>query len=260
VHNSLLSSSPACEALARFRAQGGTVILITNAPRPGSAVLSHLATLDVSAEICDGIVSSGDVTRGVIARRHGESAFHIGPDRDLGIFAELDVRFAPVTAADYVVCSGLFDDDVETPENYRELLTSMRARDLVMICANPDLVVERGHRLVYCAGALAELYHSLGGEVLYAGKPHRPIYDDALAKAAKLRAGHVPLERVLAIGDSVRTDLKGAATLGVDCLFVTAGIHAEELGSRDNPDADALGAIFTTAGVVPKAITRQLVW
>jgi HAD superfamily hydrolase (TIGR01459 family) len=260
VHNSLVSFSPACEALVRFRAKGGTVILITNAPRPGAAVLSHLATLDVSGEICDGIVSSGDVTRGVIARRQGESTFHIGPDRDLGIFAELDVRFAPATAADYVVCSGLFDDDVETPEHYRELLTSLRARDLVMICANPDLVVERGHRLIYCAGALADLYHSLGGEVHYSGKPHRPIYDDALAKAAKLRASGVPLERVLAIGDSVRTDLKGAATFGIDCLFVTAGIHAEELGSRDNPDADALGAIFSAAGVVPKAVTRQLVW
>jgi HAD superfamily hydrolase (TIGR01459 family) len=260
VHNSIVAVPTACEALARFRAQGGTVILITNAPRPGAAVLHQLDGLKVSREAYDGVVSSGDVTRGLIAGRPGECMFHIGPDRDLGIFAELDVRFAPAAVADYVVCSGLFDDDIETPDDYRALLATLRARNLFMICANPDLVVERGDRLVYCAGALADRYHSLGGEVLYAGKPHRPIYDDALALAAKRRGHRVALDRILAIGDSVRTDLKGATTLGVDCLFVTAGIHAEELGSRDKPDAGALGAIFAAAGTVPKAVTRQLAW
>jgi HAD superfamily hydrolase (TIGR01459 family) len=260
VHNSIVAVPSACEALARFRAQGGTVVLITNAPRPGAVVLRQLEQLKVARDVFDGIVSSGDVTRAVIAGRPGERTFHIGPDRDLGIFAELDVRFGSAETADYVVCSGLFDDDDEAPEDYRPLLTTLRARNLFMICANPDLVVERGDRLIYCAGALADLYHSLGGDVLYAGKPHRPIYDDALTLAAKQRGHRVALDRILAIGDSVRTDLKGAATLGVDCLFVTAGIHAEELGSRDQPDAGALSTIFAAAGAVPKAVMRQLAW
>jgi HAD superfamily hydrolase (TIGR01459 family) len=260
VHNSIVAVPSACEALARFRAQGGTVVLITNAPRPGAVVLHQLDQLKVARDVYDGIVSSGDVTRAVIAGRPGERTFHIGPDRDLGVFVELDIRFGSAETADYVVCTGLFDDDDEAPEDYRPLLTTLRARNLFMICANPDLVVERGDRLIYCAGALADLYHSLGGEVLYAGKPHRPIYDDALALAAKQRGHRVALDRTLAIGDSVRTDLKGAATLGVDCLFVTAGIHAEELGSREEPDAGALSAIFAAAGAVPKAVMRQLAW
>jgi len=130
----------------------------------------------------------------------------------------------------------------------------------LMLCANPDLVVERGDRLVYCAGAIAELYGTLGGDVLYAGKPHRPIYDAALARIAALRGVAVSPRRILAIGDSVRTDLKGAAALGIDCLFVTAGIHAEELGDRDRPDIEALARMFTKAGMEPKAVMRRLTW
>ena len=159
-----------------------------------------------------------------------------------------------------MVCTGLNHDEVETLESYRELLTKLSARKLFMLCGNPDLVVERGERLVYCAGALADLYGTLGGEVLYAGKPYRPIYDLALERIGALRGGPAPLARVLAIGDSVRTDLKGASDLGVDCLFVTAGIHAEELGGRDTPDVSALGGIFAAAGVVPRAVMHRLAW
>ena len=136
-----------------------------------------------------------------------------------------------------MVCSGLDDDDVETPDDYRARLAAMRARKLFMVCGNPDVVVERGDKLVYCAGAIADLYAAMGGEVLYAGKPYRPIYDMALAKAQAARGRKVALSRVLAIGDSVRTDLKGAHAFGIDCLFVTAGIHAEELGGRERPDS-----------------------
>ena len=193
-------------------------------------------------------------------QRPGQSIFHLGPERDHSIFAETGVRFAPLEEADYVVCSGLFNDEVETPEDYRELLGRMRQRSLFMVCGNPDVVVERGDKLVYCAGAIADLYVSLGGDVLYAGKPYRPIYADALKRAEDARGRPVPLARVLAIGDSLRTDVKGAAGFGIDCLFVTAGIHAEELGARDNPSADALDRIFATAGVRPTAVTQRLVW
>jgi HAD superfamily hydrolase (TIGR01459 family) len=129
-----------------------------------------------------------------------------------------------------------------------------------MVCANPDIVVERGDELVYCAGALADAYAALGGKVLYCGKPYAPIYEAALGKAAVLRGGAVPRHRVLAIGDSVRTDLKGAASFGVDCLFVISALHAEAAGGRHAPDLSGLNAMFAAAGVAPKAVTRKLAW
>jgi len=261
VHNGVAAFADACTALTRHRETGGTVILITNAPRPDSAVRRILDRLGVPHSAYDAIVSSGDVTRGIVAARLNESVFHLGPQRDLPIFADLDIRFAPLEAADYVVCSGLFDDTKETPESYREMLAAMHARSLFMVCANPDIVVERGETLVYCAGALADAYAALGGNVLYCGKPHAPIYEAAIAKAASLRGGTPPpLARVLAIGDSVRTDLAGAASFGLDCLFVTSGLHAEQYGSRETPDVDALNAVFNAANVAPKAIIRGLTW
>jgi HAD superfamily hydrolase (TIGR01459 family) len=261
VHNGVAATRKACDALAAFRKQGGTVVLITNAPRPGEVVARFtLDKLGVPRAAYDGIVSSGDVTHALIAARAGARVFHIGPPRDLGLFEGLDAPIAPLESADYVVCSGLTDDTIETPQDYHELIEAMHARSLPMICANPDIVVERGDELVYCAGAIADLYAAAGGTVIYAGKPHRPIYDTALHIAKEKRGGLPPAHRLLAIGDSVRTDLKGAAALGIDCLFVTAGIHAEELGGRDNPDSAALAQVFAAAGLFPKLIMRQLVW
>jgi len=265
VHNGVAATAPACEALTRFRDKGGSVVLISNAPRPGEGVVRFLDHLKVPRSVYDGIVTSGDVTRAAVQQRAGQSLFLIGPERDHSIFTGLDAPFTTVEEAAYVVCTGLFNDEVETPDDYRNLLGDLHARNLFMLCGNPDVVVERGDKLVYCAGALADAYAALGGEVFYAGKPHRPLYDLALAETAKARAarklgGEVPLDRVLAIGDSVRTDLKGAHDLGVDCLFVTAGIHAEELGHRDDPDLAALGTMFKDAGHAPKAVTRRLVW
>ncbi|MFI4972132.1 MAG: TIGR01459 family HAD-type hydrolase [Hyphomicrobiales bacterium] len=260
VHNGIAAFPHACDALMRARARGAVVILITNAPRQSEVVARQLDKLHVPVETYDGIVSSGDVTRTVIEARPGQSVCHIGPERDRSIFTGVDVRLAPLERADYVVCSGLDNDDVETPQDYRARLETMLARKLFMVCANPDVVVERGDRLVYCAGVIADLYATMGGEVLYAGKPYRPIYDLALAKAQAAAGRKVAASRVLAIGDSVRTDLKGARTIGVDFLFVTSGIHAEELGGRARPDNKALNATFAAAGGRPKAVMRELVW
>jgi HAD superfamily hydrolase (TIGR01459 family) len=261
VHNGVAAFPDACEALARFRRMGGAAILVTNAPRPGASVVRILDRLGVPHEAYDAIVSSGDVTRRIVESRLTESVFHIGPERDLPIFTGLNVKFAPLETADYVVCTGLFDDTNETPDSYRDSLARMRERGLFMVCANPDVVVERGDTLVYCAGALADAYAAAGGEVLYCGKPHAPIYETALGTAASLRGGTPPpLPRLLAIGDSVRTDLAGAAAFGLDCVFVTSRLHAEHYGSREAPDVAALNAMFNTAGVAPKAIMRGLVW
>jgi HAD superfamily hydrolase (TIGR01459 family) len=260
VHNGLVAFPPSCDVLMRARARGAAVVFITNAPRPSVAVARQIEKLQVPRECYDAIVSSGDITRSVIEARPGQSFFHLGPERDRSIFTGLNARFAALESADYVVCSGLEDDDVDNPEDYRGRLETMLARKLFMVCGNPDVVVERGDKLVYCAGAIADLYATMGGEVLYAGKPYRPIYDMALAKAEAAAGRKAPLKRVLAIGDSVRTDLKGALNVGVDFLFVTSGIHAEELGGRARPDSAALKATFAAAGEMPKAVMRQLVW
>jgi HAD superfamily hydrolase (TIGR01459 family) len=260
IHNGIVATPAACEALTRFREQGGTVILITNAPRPGQVVTKFLDKLNVPRTAYDGIVSSGDVTRAVMAARPGKNVFHIGPERDLPIFDGLGLTFVPLERADYVVCTGLRDDTVETAEHYRTELEQIRKRNLFFVCGNPDIVVERGHELVYCAGAIADLYREMGGEVAYCGKPYRPIYDEALEQVTKLRGKTPALNRVIAIGDSVRTDLTGAAKYGLDCLFVTAGIHAEELGHRDAPDLSALNRMFDEAGIAPKAVMSRLAW
>jgi HAD superfamily hydrolase (TIGR01459 family) len=260
VHNGVAAYADACDALACFRAGGGTVILISNAPRPREWVFRSLDRLSVPREAYDGLVTSGDVTRAFLTGHPGETVFLIGPERDHTIFDGLPVTLGALEAADYCVCTGLYEDERETPDNYGDILACMRARNLFMVCANPDLVVERGDKLVYCAGAIADRYAHLGGEVLYAGKPHPPIYEEAFALIAAARGATVPRARVLAIGDSVRTDLTGATRVGIDCLFVTAGIHAEELGGRHAPDPGALAVIFADAEAAPVAVMHRLVW
>lgn len=260
VHNGVTAFPEACDALKRARDAGAIVVFITNAPRPDTVVARQLAALHVPRDTYDAIVSSGNVTRGEIEKRPGQSLFHMGPQRDVEIFSGLDVRFEPLERADYVVCSGLDDDDTETPDDYRARLSVMLARKLPMVCGNPDVVVERGDKLVYCAGSVADLYAGMGGEVIYAGKPYRPIYEMALAKAQAVAGRQLALGKVLAIGDSVRTDLTGAQRFGVDFLFVTSGIHAGELGARERPDAASLKSMLGAAGELPKAVMRNLVW
>src|SRR5437763_14450513 len=206
VHNGLEPLPEACAALHAFREQGGTVILITNAPRPADSVQRQLRKLHVPDQAYDAIVSSGDLTRHFVADHPGRKVYWLGPERDNSIYRGLDPVLAPLDQADYIVCTGLFDDETETPEDYRSMLSKARDRKLTLICANPDIVVERGDRLIYCAGAVAELYRELGGEGIFYGKPHRPIYERAIELDAEWRGRAVQLKRVLAIGDSVRTD------------------------------------------------------
>src|SRR3954463_8898008 len=257
VHNGLESFPEACAALHAFRQCGGTVILITNAPRPADSVQRQLRKLHVADEIYDAIVSSGDLTRHFIATHPGEKIFWLGPERDGSIHRGLDTRLVGIEEADYIVCTGLFDDETESAEDYRGMMLTARERHLPLICANPDIVVERGDRLIYCAGAIAELYRELGGEVIFYGKPHRPIYQRAVALAAEQRKRETPLARVLAIGDSVRTDLAGAHGFGIPCLFVTRGIHASDFEGIDQLDPASVKELF---GHPPLALMRELRW
>jgi HAD superfamily hydrolase (TIGR01459 family) len=257
VHNGLESFPEACEALHTYRQRGGTVILITNAPRPADSVQRQLRKLGVADEAYDAIVSSGDLTRNFVADHPGKKMFWLGPERDSSIYRGLDAVMAPLEQADYIVCTGLFDDETESAEDYRAMMLQAREHKLPLVCANPDIVVERGDRLIYCAGAIAELYRELGGEVVFYGKPHRPIYERAMALAAERRGQPTSLERVLAIGDSVRTDLTGAHGFGIDCLFLTRGIHSEEFEGIDQLDPASVKELF---GHPPRALMRELRW
>src|SRR6201992_3472127 len=202
VHNGLESFPEACEALHTHRKNGGTVILITNAPRPADSVQRQVRKLGVADDTYDAIVSSGDLTRHYVADHPGGKVFWLGPERDNSIYRGLDLKLTPLQQADYIICTGLLDDETESAEDYRPMMQEALTRKLTLICANPDIVVERGDRLIYCAGAIAEMYRELGGEGIFYGKPHRPIYERAMQLAG--RNGKAPaLSRVLAIGDSV---------------------------------------------------------
>jgi HAD superfamily hydrolase (TIGR01459 family) len=257
VHNGLEAFPEACEALQAYRSSGGTVILITNAPRPADSVQRQLRKLGVADDAYDAIVSSGDLTRHYVAEHPGQKVFLIGSERHDTIHRGLDLTLSPLEQADYILCAGLFDDETETAEDYRAMMLKARERGLTLICANPDIVVERGDRLIYCAGAIAELYRELGGEVIFYGKPHRPIYERAVALAAEHGGHEISLDRVLAIGDSVRTDLAGAHGFGIDCLFVTRGIHSEDFEGIDQLDPASVRELF---GHPPRALMRDLRW
>lgn len=232
VHNGVNAFLDACAALRAAREAGVTVVLITNSPRRSGGVVRQFETIGVPEGTFDGIVTSGDVTRRLIEQQGPKKVYLIGPERDWALVEGLPVTSVSAGEADIIVCTGLFDDEAETPEDYRASLEALRARDLPMICANPDLVVERGTHMIYCAGSLAELYRALGGETLVAGKPHPPIYAASLAEAERLR-GPFDRARVLAIGDGMPTDVRGAIDQGLDLLYISGGIHA-----GDYPDGD----------------------
>jgi HAD superfamily hydrolase (TIGR01459 family) len=261
LHNGVKAYEAAGDALTRFRAKGGRIILVSNAPRPGASVGAQLDSFGVPRTAYDAIVTSGDLTRFAIRDRLDKIVSHIGPPRDMGIYNGLDVRFGSIEESDYVVCSGFDNDETETVEDYRGRLETMLRRNLLMVCANPDLIVERGHMILPCAGAIALAYEEMGGEVFYAGKPHGPVYERALAAAAELDGRAIPKERVLAVGDAIRTDIAGAVGFGIDSLLVARGIHAEELGlHRGSLVSDHVQDWVDRQAVQPKAVTEVLSW
>lgn len=245
LHNGKTAFPAAVAALRAFKAQGGTVLLLTNSPRPATSVEAQIAGLNVPRDAWDAIVSSGDAAQiGLFSGAVGKRVHHIGAPKDMPFFTDIAPDLAPLAAqhpvtlvplaeAEGVVCTGLKDDTTETPEDYRATLLQMKANGLPMLCANPDLIVDLGPRRLYCAGALAAAYEDMGGTALYFGKPHPPIYDLARRRLSALTGNDDP--RILCIGDGVNTDVQGGLAEGLDTLFVTAGIAAHEFG----PDANA---------------------
>ena len=258
VHDGKTHHPAAADALYRFKEKHGPVVLLTNAPRVPAEVAVQCASYGLPPDCYDAIVSSGGAARQELERRSASRTlrlFYIGPERDLPMIEGLDLRRTPIADAEVALAIGLRDDMTETVEQYSGELAALRARDLTMLCANPDLVVHRGDRLVYCAGSLAKAYEELGGRVIYYGKPHLPVYESALAQLTAL-LGHAP-KRVLAVGDGLLTDIKGANAAGLEALFIADGVHGEEIAPYTD---EHLAALFTRFGVAAGSATRKLVW
>lgn len=255
IHNGVEPFAAACEACTRYRLAGGTVVLLSNAPRPAASVVAQLDRIGVPRFAWDAVLTSGDAARALVGAYAGRRVFHLGPERDFSLYDGLDVTLAEAADADAVSCTGLFDDEIETPADYAELLAGLAERKVPMICANPDLTVQRGTKIVYCAGALAADFEARGGSVSYAGKPYLPIYDMAFALVEKLREKPVPRDRILCIGDGIRTDIKGAAAAGLDSVFIASGVHVAE-----GLTSEALAELFTDPGTRPIAAMPTLAW
>ena len=256
VHNGEWHFPAAAEALAKARAGDVPVVLITNSPRRSADVVTQMNAIGVPPSAYDRVVTSGDVTRDLIAEGP-RKIFHIGPERDFTLYDGLSVDLVEEFEASGIVCTGLYDDEVDKPQDYAELLRRLRARNLPFICANPDIVVERGERMIWCAGALARDYAQLGGRTLIAGKPHAPIYEAALQAAGEAVGRKLGRNEVLAIGDGMLTDIKGASDNGIDALYVSGGIHARDYGHADNPEREKLLAFldrhaFHIVAMMPK--------
>lgn len=259
LHDGVRVFPAAAAALERFRAKGGTVALLTNSPRPAAAVARQLESLGAPRSCYDLIVSSGDAAQAaMVAGRFGRRVFHIGPERDLVFFEDdagrpFDIARVPIEEAEGIVCTGLFDDRVETPDDYRATILYVKTRGLKLLCANPDVIVDVGDRRIYCAGAIAEAYSAAGGRSYYFGKPHPPIYALAREKLAAMGV-EVPADEVLCIGDGVATDVAGAMGEGLDVLFVTGGLAAEETGTTrdDGPDPALLAGFLGQLRLGPR--------
>jgi HAD superfamily hydrolase (TIGR01459 family) len=253
VHDGARHHPAAAEALYRFKEKHGPVVLLTNAPRVPAEVAAQCSSYGLPSDCYNAIVSSGGAAREELARRSAAGTlplYYIGPDRDLPMIAGLDIRRAPIAEAEVALAIGLRDDMNETPADYADELAAMQARGLTMLCANPDLVVHRGARLLYCAGSLAKAYEAIGGAVIYYGKPHLPVYEMALEAAGRPK-------NPLAVGDGLLTDIKGANAAGLEALFIADGVHGEEIAPYTD---EHLAALFSRFGATAGTVTRKLAW
>ena len=263
LHNGKTPFPAAVAALQAFRARGGKVLLLTNAPRPKSSIVKQLDGMGVPRDAWDEVVTSGDATQyamlnGAVGRRlyfigaPKDEAFFTTFADDLADFATTQppITRVPLLDAEGIICTGLVNDLTETPADYRSILLQCKINDLPMLCANPDVIVDFGDKRLYCAGALAEAYEALGGTVFYFGKPHPPIYDLARRRLSALTGGKDMT--ILAIGDGITTDIQGGMAEDIDTLFVTGGIAAAEFGPDPaNPDKTLLDQWLATKSLSP---------
>lgn len=262
IHNGRESWPEACEALSRFNEKGGHVVLISNSPRPASDVIAQLDGLDVPRSSWKAFVTSGDATRAELAKRAPGPAMAIGPARDSTTYEGTGLTLVDSAQdAAFLSVTGLVDDANEIPEDYRDRLTLAAERGLDLICANPDRIVQKGDKIIYCAGAIADLYEEMGGTVIMAGKPFAPIYDLALIEAEKLLGGAVNRKRVLCIGDGTITDVLGAQNQQLDCLFIAQGIHGDAAKGQDGTlDASRAAVLLEKEKTSARYASLALAW
>jgi HAD superfamily hydrolase (TIGR01459 family) len=262
VHDGRDAYPAAGEALARFRGQGGTVILVSNVPLPGKSVERVLEKTRVRRDAWDAIVAGGDIALAHIAEKGYLRLHWVGDEgRDNALFKLVPGTNVPIAEAEAILCTGLVDDANETVADYRPLLEAALARRLPFICANPDFVVDVGEKRYLCAGSLAAEYEGMGGEVYWGGKPHLPAYKTGREKAGELRGSLPPISKVLGIGDTVRTDLGAAQALGCDALMITAGIHRDLIMKGEEIDEAGLAALFSEPCAPPAvAAMNYLRW
>jgi HAD superfamily hydrolase (TIGR01459 family) len=260
IHNGRESFPAACAALARFRAEVGPVILISNAPRPHPPIVEQLDSLGVPRTAWTQLITSGDATRTLLAQRAPGRCWKIGPERDSVLYDGLDLQEGGPDDADFICVTGPYDDENDEPGDYRDRFIACVERGLELICANPDIVVQRGDKLIYCGGALAQLYESLGGRAVMAGKPYAPIYEMALAVAAERLGRPVDRTRVLCVGDGLPTDVRGANARGLDVLFVASGIHGAETIGPDGLIMPVIGDLLRQEGLQANWAIADMIW
>ena len=246
VHNGVRAFDAANKALIEYRAGGGIVVLVTNSPRPRAQVEQQLADFGVARDAWDSIASSGDSARSALfLGAVGQKIYFIGTDAELPFFEPLkliddpiQISHVPIEEAEGIVCTGLPTAD-GTPDDVRAPLLYAKQKGLKLLCANPDIIVDRGEKREWCAGAVAQAYTEMGGTSLYFGKPHAPIYDLARRRLSAIRP-NIPDDRILAIGDGITTDIQGALGEGIDSLFITGGLAAKETATVTQPDPEKL--------------------
>jgi len=259
-HNGLAPYPAAVAALRDYRAGGGIVILLTNAPRPAANVKQFLDRIGAPEDSYDGIMSSGAACqRAVASNEYGRRFHYVGPPRDLHMLTGLGLEDTALEKADAILCTGLRDDMSETPADYVETMARWHRLGLRLLCANPDLIVDIGDERRYCAGSLALAYEEAGGEVVWFGKPHGPTYEQSFHLLEELAGREIAPEHVLAIGDGIRTDVKGGLDAGLDVLFVSGGLSAGDVGADpEHPDPVHLDSYLTEHGVAPKYAIGRL--
>lgn len=259
-HNGLEPYAAAVDACRAFRDQGGIVVLLTNAPRPGPAVKVFLDKIGAPEDSYDAIVSSGGACQSALQEGlHGGRYHYVGPGRDTHMLDEIGLSDTPLDQSTAILLTGLRDDRVETPADYADEIADWKARGLPVLCANPDIQVDRGETRLWCAGAIARDYQEAGGEVVWFGKPHGPIYERSFTVLDELSETPIPHARVLAVGDGIKTDVPGGLAAGLDTLFITGGLSAGELGPDvEHPDPDLLSTYLQAVDLAPQYAMGRL--
>ena len=244
MHNGVILNSNAVEAVDQLKNNSKKIVFLSNAPRPSSKVINFLLKMNLNKKYLSNVMTSGEAAMHAINQnKFGKTFFHLGPPRDTSLFEKQKDNNTQIDKCDFILCTGLFDDYEDDLNYYKKFLEKHISKK--MVCTNPDLTVHRGNIEELCAGSVAKVFEELGGDVIYYGKPHKAIYNKCFNKN----------DKVLAIGDNLRTDIKGANNLDIDSIFITEGVHRQECS-----DITKLDTLLTKYKVKTNFFQKQLTW